>query len=88
MNKETLHKTLEQLRCELDGLGPESGPVKDHISSLVNDLERQFQDLGNVGQRVAMRNRIAALIERFELEHPSIAGMLNQIVTTLANMGV
>ena len=88
MNKEDLHETLEQLRCELSTLGPEAAPVKDRVNSLINDLEQQFQDLENPGHRATMRDRLVTLIEQFESKHPSITGMLNQIMTTLAGMGV
>ncbi len=49
MDKEELHKTLQRLRCELNALGPEAGPVKDRANSLINDLEQQLQDLDNPG---------------------------------------
>ena len=88
MNKEDLHKTLERLRCELSALGPEAGPVKDRVNSLINDLEQQFQDLDNPGQRATMRDRLATLIEQVESQHPSITSMLDQIMTSLASMGV
>ena len=88
MNKEDLHKTLERLRCELSALGPEAGPVKDRVNSLINDLEQQLQDLDNPGHRATMRDRLATLIEQFESQHPAITGMLDQIMTGLAGMGV
>jgi regulator of replication initiation timing len=88
MNKEDLHETLERLRCELGALGPESGPLKDRVNSLINDLEQQFQDLDNPGQRATMRDRLAKLIEQVESQHPSITSILDQIMTSLASMGV
>jgi hypothetical protein len=33
-------------------------------------------------------DRLAELTERFEADHPSIAGMLEQIVATLGNIGI
>ncbi len=88
MDKEELHKTLQRLRCELNALGPEAGPVKDRANSLINDLEQQLQDLDNPGHRATMRGRLVTLIEQFESKHPSITGMLDQIATSLAGMGV
>lgn len=88
MNKEDLQKTLGRLRCELDALGPEAGPLKVHMNDLLNDLEQHFEDLDRFGHRAAMRDRLAALVEQFESEHPSITGMLDQVVTSLANIGV
>ncbi len=88
MNTEDLHKTLERLRSELRALGPEAGAVKDRVNNLINDLEQQLQDLDDPGHRATMRDRLAALIEQFESKHPAITGMLDQIMTTLASMGV
>jgi len=88
MQQEELQKTLEQLRYELSALGPEAAPVKDHINSLINDLEQQFQDLDRAEQRATIRDRLEALVERLEREHPSITSLLSQIITSLANMGV
>jgi hypothetical protein len=88
MSKDDIHKTLEQLRCELSALEPEAGPVKDRVNSLIDDLDQQFQDLDNPRHRATMRDRLATLIEQFELQHPSITGMLNQIMTSLSGLGV
>ena len=88
MNTEDLHKTLERVRGELGALGPEAGAVKDRVNSLIIDLEQQFQDLDNPGHRATMRDRLATLIEQFESKHPAITGMLDQIMTSLAGMGV
>ncbi len=88
MDTEDLHKTLDRLRCELSSLGPEAGAVKDRVNSLINDLQQQLRDLDNPGHRATMRDRLATLIEEFESKHPAITGMLDQIMTTLASMGV
>jgi len=88
MNKEDLHKSLEKLRCELSTLGPEAGPAKDHVNSLIEDLDKELQDLDNPRHRATIRDRLATLIEQFESKHPSITGMLDQIMTSLAGMGV
>lgn len=88
MDKEDLHKTLERLRCELSDLGPEAGAFKDRVNSLINDLEQQFQDSESPGHKATMRDRLATLIEQFGAQHPAIAGMLDQIMTGLAGMGI
>jgi hypothetical protein len=88
MNKEDLRKSLEQLQCELSALGPEAGPAKEHVGCLIDELDQQLQDLDNPGHRATIRDRLATLIGQFESKHPSIAGMLNQIMTSLAGLGV
>ncbi len=88
MDTEDLHKTLDRLRCELGALGPEAVAVKERVNGLITDLEQQLRDLDNPGHRATMRDRLATLIEEFESKHPAITGMLDQIMTTLASMGV
>jgi hypothetical protein len=88
MNKEDLQKTLERLRCELSTLGPEAGAVKDRVNSLINDLEQQLQDSDNPMHRATMLARVSVLIEQFESQHPAITGLLDQISTALAGMGI
>ena len=88
MQHENLQKTLEQLRYELSALGPEAAFVKDHINSLINDLEQQLQDLDKAENLAMIRGRLVALVKRLEQEHPSITSLLSQIITSLANMGV
>jgi hypothetical protein len=88
MQQENLQKTLKKLRYELSALGPEAAPVKEHINSLINDLEQQLQDLDKAEHRATIRGRLVALVEQFEEEHPSITSLLDQIITSLANMGV
>ena len=88
MSKEDLRKTLERLRAEVSSLEKEAAPVKDRVNSLISDLEHQIQDLDDAGRRATMRDRLAKLIQQVESEHPAITGMLEQIVETLANMGI
>ena len=88
MNKEDLHKTLERLRCELSTLGPEAAPVKDRVNSLIDDLEKQLQDLDNAGHRATMRDRLAALDRTVRVKIPVHHEHVDQIMTGLANMGV
>lgn len=88
MSKEDLHKTLERLRAEVSTLEEDAGPVKDRVNCLIRDLEQQIQDLDDAGHRATMRGRLAELIEQVESEHPSITSMLEQIMATLASVGV
>ncbi len=88
MSKEDLHKTLERLRAEVSSLDIDSGPVKDRLNSLIVDLEHQAQDLDDAGHRATMRDRLTTLIQQIESEHPSITGMLEQIIRALNSMGI
>ncbi len=88
MQQENLQRTLDQLRYELGALGPEAAPVKDHINSLINELEQQLQDSDKAEHRETIRGHLVALVKQFEQEHPSITSLLDQIITSLANMGV
>lgn len=88
MSKEDLHKTLERLRAEVSSLDIDAGPVKDRVNSLISDLEHQAQNLDDAGHRATLRDRLTTLIQQFESEHPSITGMLEQIMVALNSMGI
>jgi hypothetical protein len=88
MTKEDLYETLEQLRAEVSSLGDDAGPVKERINSLIRDLEHQVQDLDDAGHRATMHGRLATLIRHIEFEHPTITGLLERIMTGLAQMGI
>ncbi|MHB8898044.1 MAG: DUF4404 family protein [Thermoguttaceae bacterium] len=88
MSKDDLHNTLERLRAEVSSLDIDAGPVKDRVNSLISDLEHQAQDLDDAGHRATMRDRLTALIQQFESDHPSITSMLDRILVALNSMGI
>jgi len=98
MSKQDLHNTLERLRAEVCSLENDVGPIKERVNSLISDLERQVRDLDDAehddvenaaaGNIATMRDRLAKLIGQVESKHPAITSMLEQIATSLGNIGI
>ncbi|MGO8744697.1 MAG: DUF4404 family protein [Thermoguttaceae bacterium] len=88
MTKGEFYKILERLRSEINALEGDDALVRERVNCLITDLEHQVENRGNAEHRRSIVDRLAELTERFETGHPSIAGMLEQIVATLGNIGI
>ena len=88
MTKEEFYKILERLRSEVNALEAGDALVRDRVNCLITDLEHQVENMEDAEHRRSMRKRLAEAAERFETDHPSIAGMLDQIIGTLGNIGI
>jgi hypothetical protein len=87
MERESLHRSLERLRSEVDALGPTDGQVKARLNGLIGDLEHQLSHMEDAEHRATVIGRVRELIEHFETEHPAITGVLNHIMVTLSGLG-
>src|SRR5271157_3748865 len=88
MTKDEFRKLLERFRSEINALESLDAQVRDRMIALVTDLEQQVEKLDDAEHRRTMLARLSKLTERFEADHPSIAGMLDRIIGTLGNIGI
>lgn len=83
MNEEDLRRHLVELTAELASLPPNS-PRYQLIQNVIGALEAQ---LG--GDPVeSLTEQIEGAVSSFEVEHPRVAAILNNIMMTLTSMGV
>ncbi len=57
------------------------------LHELMQQIELQLQ-LESATQDSSLSDGVNLAVERFEIEHPAIAGTLRNIVQTLVNIGV
>ncbi len=88
MEREELQQSLEGLRSEIHKLGEDDEPIKGRMRSLVTDLERQLDDDEDYDEPEQLIERARDHIERFEVEHPRLTGMLNRVMVALSNLGI
>lgn len=83
MGREQLEQLLTRLREELASLENGSAQAQPRLRELVDDIERQVtaQDEGVTGE---LKRRI----EAFEVEHPRVTAILNDVMVTLSNLGI
>ncbi|MBT2339423.1 MULTISPECIES: DUF4404 family protein [Pseudomonas] len=82
-----LQEQLDILREQLDQNPPLSGPERENLHQLMAQIEAEIQ-LENQLQDSNLVDGVNLAVERFELEHPTIAGTLRNIVQTLGNIGI
>ncbi|WP_030139972.1 DUF4404 family protein [Pseudomonas fluorescens] len=82
-----LQEQLNTLREQLDQNPPLSEPEREHLHELMAQIESQIK-LENQVQDNNLVDGVNLAVERFEVEHPTIAGTLRNIVNTLGSMGI
>lgn len=87
MPRDELRESIEKLRLEIESLDPADRSSKERLESLVAELERNLSD-SDLEQHETLVQNLREGIEHFEVEHPSITGVLNHIMVTLSNMGI
>jgi hypothetical protein len=75
---EELHKRLKQARS----LDPEARKL---LTTVASDIETALENDDASG---VATEPVAALAVRFEADHPSLAGVLRQIMDTLGKAGI
>ncbi|WP_420233972.1 DUF4404 family protein [Pseudomonas sp. ABY48] len=82
-----LQKQLDELREQLDQNPPLSEPERENLHQLMIQLEAEIE-LDNKLQNASLVDGVNLAVERFEVEHPALAGTLRNIVQALGNMGI
>jgi hypothetical protein len=84
---EHLQEQLRQLRQQLADGSPLSDEERASLVELANEVELQ-QSLAAGTADPNVVDGVNLAVERFEVEHPTLAGTLRNIVQSLANMGI
>lgn len=84
MNEQQLRDQLQQLVQALQAL-PVENEQRAALERLIADIESQ---LGAADDEDSLVEQVEAAVSTFEVEHPRIAGILNNIIVTLGNIGV
>lgn len=88
MEAKQLHEQLQRLQSEIDELSLAPGE-QDKLHALVDDIDRELGS-GSHGviEDASLQDRVEELVSGFELEHPTVAGILKDIMVKLASIGV
>ncbi len=88
MTTDDLNADLERLRRELEALAPEAGPARARISALIDGIEAKLAQPQDRERHRALTDTVRGALEHFETSHPRATRILNDILTTLGNMGI
>ncbi|MFT5924129.1 MAG: hypothetical protein ACJASL_004447 [Paraglaciecola sp.] len=88
MQRQQLSEYLEQLNNTIGDLDAPDDD-KSRLTSLIAEIEQQLhKPLVVTGDPQTLANQVEDMVTTFEQDHPRVAGILNNIMLTLSNMGV
>ncbi|MBC3948205.1 MULTISPECIES: DUF4404 family protein [Pseudomonas] len=82
-----LQEQLNTLREQLEQNPPLNPEERADLETLAQQIQSQIE-LESATQDPSLADGVNLAVERFELEHPGIAGTLRNIVVTLGNIGI
>lgn len=88
MERQQLRKYLDELNIAIDDLHA-SNNDKRRLANLIAEIEQQLAEPRLVtGKPETLVDQVDNMVTTFEQEHPQVAGILNNIMLTLSNMGI
>jgi hypothetical protein len=86
MDQQQLREHLDQLNEAIEGLqAPDVD--KDKLNNLIVDIEQHLTE-PLLAEPQSLVDQVDGLVSGFERDHPTVAGILNNIMVTLTSMGV
>lgn len=82
-----LQEQLDTLREQLEKNPPLSEKEREDLNQLAARIDAEIK-LENATQDHSLTDNLNLAVERFEVEHPTLAGTLRNIVQTLGNIGI
>lgn len=83
-----LQQQLQELRDQLAQQPPLSDDDRAALATLLEEIEQQLTRPNINPPDTSLVDGVNLAVERFEVEHPTVAGTLRNILQSLANMGI
>ncbi len=83
-----LQQQLQELRDQLAQQPPLSEDDRAALGTLLAEIEQQLARPNIDPQDTSLVDGVNLAVERFEVEYPTVAGTLRNIVQSMANMGI
>ena len=88
MDPKHLHEQLQRLQTEIDGMHLDA-EHNAKLHALLDDIDRELGSGPDmVLEDTGMQDRLDEMVSTFEIEHPTVAGILKDIMVKLASIGV
>ncbi|MCI0442431.1 DUF4404 family protein [bacterium] len=83
-----LEDTLASLRDEIAKLPAHDYESKERLQQLIESLEKKLEYPENSEHHQSLTDGLSDSLTYFEVSHPRITGILNDIMMALSNMGI
>ena len=82
-----LQEQLNTLREQLEQNPPLTQEEREHLNQLATQIQAQI-DIEKATNDSSLADSVNLAVERFEVDHPTLAVTLRCIVQTLGNIGI
>lgn len=87
MSQSDLKQLVSLLRTELDRARAGDPDALSQMGPLLVDLEGALGDEGGA-DAAGLRERVERHVREFEVEHPRLTAILNDLMVSLGNLGI
>ncbi len=87
MAEKEVSEALFNLRSEIERLDDGNPDLKSKLEGLLDDLEDNLEATEDVNHLHLVEDMKEA-VSQFEVEHPTMTGILNELMLALGNMGI
>ena len=87
MDQQQLREHLDQLSNAIEGMQV-ADEEKNKLGNLIVDIEKQLAEPLIEHESHGLVEQVDGMVSSFERDHPTVAGILNNIMVTLTSMGV
>ncbi len=87
MSEQDLRELIERLRHEAAALPGQDVDARKRLEAVIDDLESRLAS-DELSSSPSLRGSIQDSIHQLEARHPDATTVLNNIMMTLANMGI
>jgi uncharacterized coiled-coil DUF342 family protein len=90
MKKQKLHKTIKELRAELEKTQPADDHVRGHIQRLLLEIDALTDETGEIPSQRYQQflERLRESVQHFEESHLSLTLAVGRVIDALSNMGI
>jgi hypothetical protein len=88
MTEKNVSQALVELRSQIDQLAASDTVAREKLEGLIRDIEDNIHLLESGEHHVHLIGDLREAISEFEVEHPRLTGILNDIMVALGNLGI
>jgi hypothetical protein len=83
-----LDKSLNDLLSEIRALEVGDDPTRQRVRTLAQDIEKLLESPKTAAARATLGEQLRTSVLSFEVSHPRLAAVMNEVVEQLSNMGI
>jgi hypothetical protein len=88
INESQLSRALEKLRLEIEALDTADEESRRKLEQLVADLESKLENPEDTELHEDLTDQLRDSMLEFEVSHPRLTSIMNDIMMKLSNMGI